>query len=82
MTSLEVQARVPMFGTSPIELGLTNDNYLDRLKSDSRYKAMFSSAFGGGTEKITEENIRFALSSFQRSMISGKESQTSKNSLQ
>jgi cytochrome c peroxidase len=72
MTSLEVQARGPMFGTTPIELGLSNDTYLDRLKSDSRYKTLFSSAFGGGTENITEQNVRFALSSFQRSMISGK----------
>ena len=38
MTSLEVQARGPMFGITPIELGLTNDTYLDRLKTDSRYK--------------------------------------------
>jgi|JI9StandDraft_2_1071091.scaffolds.fasta_scaffold13097_3 cytochrome c peroxidase len=72
MTSLEVQARGPMFGTSPIELGLTNDTYLDRLKSDSRYRTLFSNAFGGGTESITEQNIRFALSSFQRILISGK----------
>lgn len=72
MTSLEIQARGPMFGSSPIELGLTNDTYLDRLKSDSRYRTLFSSAFGGGIEKITEENVRFALSSFQRSLISGK----------
>ena len=72
MTSLEIQARGPMFGSNPIELGLTNDTYLDRLKSDSRYRTLFSSAFGGGIEKITEENVRFALSSFQRSLISGK----------
>lgn len=72
MTSLEIQARGPMFGISPIELGLTNDTYLDRLKSDSRYKTLFSNAFGGGTENITEQNVRFALSSFQRTLISGK----------
>ena len=72
MTSLEIQARGPMFGTSPIELGLSNDDYLNRLKFDSRYRTLFQSAFGGGIENITEQNVRFALSSFQRSLISGK----------
>ncbi|MCE9500087.1 MAG: di-heme enzyme, partial [Leptospira sp.] len=46
--------------------------YLSRLIADSRYRDLFSKAFGGGTENITEQNVRFALSSFQRSMISGK----------
>lgn len=72
MTSLETQIRGPMFGTTPIELGLTTDSYIDRFKADSRYKELFSKAFGGGTENINEQNIRFAVSSFQRSMISGK----------
>lgn len=72
MGSLEVQARAPMFGISPIELGLTNDTYLDRLKADTNYRNLFSKAFGGGTESITEQNVRFAISSFQRSLITGR----------
>jgi cytochrome c peroxidase len=71
LTSLEQQSRIPLFGENPIELGLSNNNYLAKLSSDSRYRDLFSKAFGGGTENITEQNLRFALSSFQRSLISG-----------
>lgn len=74
LDSLEVQARAPMFGISPIELGLSNDTYLDRLKADSNYRDLFSKAFGGGTENVTEQNVRFAISSFQRTLLSGKSS--------
>jgi cytochrome c peroxidase len=69
--NLEVQSKTPLFGTSPIELGLTSEIYLERLKSDSIYKDLFSSAFGSGTENINEKNIRYALASFQRTLISG-----------
>ncbi|TGN19801.1 di-heme enzyme [Leptospira idonii] len=69
--TLESQSRTPMFGTTPIELGLSNDEYLSRLKADSRYIPLFSAAFGGGADSVTEQNVRFALASFQRTMISG-----------
>jgi cytochrome c peroxidase len=72
LLTLEQQARVPMFGDNPIELGLTNNDYINRLSSDSNYRELFSKAFGGGTEMINEQNIRFAISSFQRSLISGR----------
>ncbi len=71
MNTLEVQSRAPLFGTTPIELGLTNDDYLQKLKSDSRYKQLFEKAFGAGDDKFTEQNVRFAIASFQRTMISG-----------
>ena len=71
LLTLEQQARVPMFGENPIELGLTNNEYINRISSDSKYRELFSKAFGGGTEMINEQNIRFAISSFQRSLISG-----------
>jgi cytochrome c peroxidase len=71
MSNLEIQSKTPLFGTSPIELGLTTENYLERLRSDSIYKELFASAFGAGTENINEKTVRFALASFQRTMISG-----------
>ncbi len=71
LLTLEQQSRIPLFGENPIELGLSNNNYLAKLSSDSRYRDFFSKAFGGGSENITEQNIRFALSSFQRSLLSG-----------
>ncbi|GBF51672.1 cytochrome-c peroxidase [Leptospira ryugenii] len=71
MTTLEIQSRVPMFGESPIELGLINNDYLDRLKADTRYISLFNNAFGGAPGSISEQNVRFALASFQRSLITG-----------
>lgn len=71
MVNLEVQSRVPLFGENPIELGLSNNDYLSLLKSDELYKNLFTNAFGNGDSAVTEQNVRFALASFQRSMISG-----------
>ncbi|WCL49206.1 MbnH family di-heme enzyme [Leptospira sp. GIMC2001] len=71
LRTLEQQARVPMFGESPIELGLQDESFLSKLKLDSLYPELFNQAFGGGDGSITEQNVRFALASFQRSMISG-----------
>jgi len=69
LKNLELQARAPMFGENPIELGLSNNEYLDRINADSRYQSLFSAAFGGGG--ISEQNVRFALASFQRSLLTG-----------
>lgn len=71
MINLEVQSKTPLFGTNPIELGLTNDSYLERFRSDSFYRDLFYKAYGGGLENINEQSIRFALASFQRTLISG-----------
>ncbi len=71
MTSLEIQARAPMFGESPIELGLSSNSFLDKLKSKSIYQTLFRNAFGNADAAVNEQNVRFALASFQRSMISG-----------
>jgi len=71
MTTLEIQSRVPMFGENPIELGLSNNDYLDRIKSQSIYIELFNKAFGGAPGSITEQNIRYGLASFQRSLITG-----------
>ncbi len=71
MVNLEVQARVPLFGESPIELGLSNSEYLQLLKSDERYRSLFMNAFGNSDSAFNEQNVRFALASFQRSLISG-----------
>ncbi len=71
MVNLEVQSRVPLFGDNPVELGLTNNNYLNLLRADNLYRELFSRAYGNPDASVTEQNIRFALASFQRSMISG-----------
>lgn len=74
MKNLEIQARTPLFGENPIELGLSNDSYLERFRSNSSYRELFFKAYGGGMENINEQNIRFALASFQRTLISGNSS--------
>ncbi|MCW7474619.1 MbnH family di-heme enzyme [Leptospira levettii] len=71
MTSLEVQARVPMFGENPIELGLSSSSFIDKLKSKTLYQTLFTNAFGNADTAVNEQNVRFAIASFQRSMISG-----------
>ncbi|MBL0955064.1 MAG: di-heme enzyme [Leptospira sp.] len=69
MTNLEIQSRVPMFGASPVELGLQNNDFVNRLNANPIYPPMFQRAFGDPT--ANEQNVRFALASFQRTMISG-----------
>ncbi|XDD42464.1 MbnH family di-heme enzyme [Leptospira sp. WS60.C2] len=71
MTSLEVQARVPMFGENPVELGLSSSSFIDKLKAKSIYQTLFTNAYGNADAAVNEQNIRFALASFQRSLISG-----------
>lgn len=71
LKSLEQQALVPLFGESPIELGLTNNDYLDKIKATENYKSLFANAFSNDPDPVTEKNIRLAISAFQRSIISG-----------
>jgi cytochrome c peroxidase len=74
MKSLEQQALVPMFGEDPVELGLSGmeDVLIARLAADTRYRAMFASAFSGEKQPITLQNITRAIASFQRTLISGR----------
>ncbi|MCE9598740.1 MAG: di-heme enzyme [Spirochaetia bacterium] len=68
LASLEIQSRVPLFAETPVELGLTGTGYLDKLANQSYYRSLFSAAFG--SETINEQNVRYALASFQRTMLS------------
>ena len=70
---LEQQARVPMFGENPIELGLSsldNDELLDRFRNDPDYPDMFASAFPGESDPINVSNITKAIATFQRRLTS------------
>lgn len=69
--TLESQARLPLFGTTPIELGLADIPFESRLRDNSQYKNLFKRAFPKDSDPFTEQNIRFSLSSFIRSIISG-----------
>jgi cytochrome c peroxidase len=72
LLSLEKQIELPLFGDNPIELGIHNNNQseiLARIKSDEKYKELFSLAFPE-QDPISWINIVKATSSFQRSLIS------------
>jgi len=71
LKTLEQQSRIPLFGTTPVEMGLDDKDFLERFKRDPRYQSLFQKAFKNSNEPISEQNIRFALSTFQRSLISG-----------
>ncbi|MCU0617322.1 MAG: di-heme enzyme [Gemmatimonadaceae bacterium] len=73
LASLEQQALLPMFGESPVELGLAGmeNELLARLQADSVYGRLFRSAFPERPSPVSVETITKALASFQRSLISG-----------
>ncbi|MCB1314313.1 MAG: di-heme enzyme [Leptospiraceae bacterium] len=72
--TLEKQSLTPLFAQSGpstiIELGLSGDAYLTKLKSDPVYRQKFAQAFGSGDQEFNDGNIRKALASFQRTLIS------------
>lgn len=69
LTSLEQQILLPMFGESPIELGITGheQQVLSRFTTP-QYQALFEAAFPD--ETISFDLIVKALSSFVRSLLS------------
>ncbi len=73
LTTLEAQALIPMFGETPVELGLAGleDAMLDRLRADARYQQMFPAAFPDDADPFTLQNVTRAIASFERTLISG-----------
>src|SRR5215831_88045 len=59
LSSLEEQAKVPMFGTEPIELGLKGheDEFLRNIGSDAVYRRLFPQAFPGENPLFTIDNV-------------------------
>lgn len=74
LLSLEAQMQVPLFGENPVEMGINDhnkDEVLGRIQGDARYSEMFAQAFPGVVAPITWGNITRAVTSFQRTLISG-----------
>lgn len=71
--SLEQQALVPMFNEHPVELGVKHHEreILASLHADSKYPAMFGTAFPGERRPMNVTNIARALAAFERALISG-----------
>ncbi len=72
LVRLEEQARVPLFGEAPVELGLAGmeDELLQRVREDARYPEMFDEAFPEELDPISVGSITKALAAFQRSVTS------------
>jgi cytochrome c peroxidase len=77
LTSLEVQALIPLFGDHPIEMGMAGKDALlfERLKADPTYRKLFKEAFP--VESRVDDDALYSLStvtkalaSFQRSLVS------------
>lgn len=68
IASLEAQALVPMFGTSPVELGLTEDLLVARMRA--AYADDFARAFPDDPDPITVTNTARAIASYERTLIS------------
>lgn len=72
LLTLERQALVPMFGDTPVELGLTSSEELqDKLRPVSVYQRLFPEAFPDAQDPFTVERVVQALAAFQRTLISG-----------
>ena len=73
LNRLEDQMTVPLFNLQPLEMGLTGreEEVLTRFKADSKYRRLFQIAFPEDKEPVTLRNIIHAISSFERTLISG-----------
>lgn len=73
LVSLEQQAAVPLYGTNPVEMGVTAGNeaaVLARFSGNAGYAARFKAAFPNDPAPITMPNVIKALATFERGMIS------------
>jgi cytochrome c peroxidase len=70
--SLERQVLIPMFGSDPVELGLSGqeDELLRRLRDDALYVRMFRVAFPADADPVTVTNVTRAIASFERTLLS------------
>ena len=70
---LEAQALLPMFGETPVEMGLAGREaiVLESLKNVAGYRALFAAAFPGESDPVTLHNITASIASFERSIVSG-----------
>lgn len=74
LLTLEKQMEVPLFGESPIEMGINDSNkatVLQRFSALPLYQQKFAAAFPGQSDAVSWANVIKAVASFQRSLISG-----------
>ena len=73
LRQLEDQARIPLFGEEPVEMGMAGreDVMTDLFSTDPIYARKFQAAFPDEAEPSTIPNMLRALAAFQRVLISG-----------
>lgn len=62
---------VPLFATSPVEMGMTDTLLEERLQSSERYVDLFQQAFPDESSPITTSNTIQAITDFSNSIVSG-----------
>ncbi|HLO93202.1 MAG TPA: di-heme enzyme [Burkholderiaceae bacterium] len=74
LVTLERQMENPIFGESPVEMGVNDANkaqVLQRIKAVSGYAARFARAFPASADPVQWGNVIKAIASFERTLISG-----------
>lgn len=69
LSGIEEQARIPLFQTNPVEMGMTNQILNERLQARDYYLEAFPAIFAEQKNPFSEENVLAALASYQRSII-------------
>lgn len=68
--SLEEQSKDPM--VNPVEMGLPNhEPVLKLVRTDPEYVKAFKAAFDKSGEQVTMEEVKKAIASFERTIVSG-----------
>lgn len=73
MRDLEHQAMVPLFGTTPVELGLEGreQQALDALAADPLYQGLFTTAWPEDEDPYTLDRVVKSIAAFERTILSG-----------
>jgi cytochrome c peroxidase len=75
LVTLERQMEVPLFGTNPIEMGVTDANkqeILARFAADPFYAKHFKDAFPEASNPVSFDSIIKAIATFERGLVSSK----------
>lgn len=73
LLTLEQQMHIPLYGTKPVEMGLTPDNeagVLARFRNDLTVLAQFKAAFPLEADPVSIGTVVQAIASFQRELVS------------
>ncbi|MFK7984802.1 MAG: MbnH family di-heme enzyme [Sandaracinaceae bacterium] len=71
LSRLDAQARIPLFGTDPVEMGADEAALVTRLEEDPTYPLLFAEAFPNSDTPISVDHAVKAIASFERTLLSG-----------